>query len=107
MKKLKLEMDALRVESFDTRAEDGGGGTVRGLASYPEACDPPSDSQDPAIGTCGWNTCAGDTCWYSCGGSCNCGTGNCGSGGCQPWTAGYTWCPQYPSCIEQCDPPTG
>jgi hypothetical protein len=32
MKKLKLEVDALKVDSFSTDGEDGEGGTVRGLS---------------------------------------------------------------------------
>jgi hypothetical protein len=40
MRKIKLEMDRLRVESFATSAGEGGGGTVRGHSTsinYP--CD--------------------------------------------------------------------
>jgi hypothetical protein len=45
MEKLKLELDALAVESFDTGRADAGGGTVRGheavrtpLCSAIDAC---------------------------------------------------------------------
>jgi hypothetical protein len=58
MKKLRLELDALRVETFDAGAGDGRG-TVRGRESDP------------------W-TCAGDP--ESCGGSCD---ASC-TGGCDP-----------------------
>ena len=100
MRKLTLNPDSLRVESFEVR--DGGmhGGTVHGY-SYPNQCDPPSDSIDPVFNTCQFATCAGGTCWQSCNGTCNCGTA-----GCQPWTAAYTYCPEYNSCIDQCDPIT-
>jgi hypothetical protein len=102
MKKLKLDADELRVESFDTRAMEAGAGTVRGL-SYPNQCDPPSDSLDPGFDTCQYATCAGATCWQSCNGTCNCGGG---SGGCQPYSAAYTYCEKDASCINQCDPIT-
>ena len=100
MKKLKLEIDALAVESFDTHAMLGGEGTVRGLESYPNGCFPPSDSVDPAIDSCAYATCAGNTCWYSCNGTCN-----CGSAGCQPQeSAGYTYCLKDASCLNGCFP---
>ena len=99
MKKLKLNADELRVESFDTRAMEAGAGTVRGL-SYPNHCDPLADSLDPWADTCQNATCAGDTCWQSCNGTCNCGV----TGGCQQYSAGYTFCPKDVSCIDKCDP---
>ena len=109
-KKLSLDVDALQVESFEAQPAAAGKGTVHGH-SYPNQCDPPSDSLDPWLDTCQYATCAGDTCWQSCGGTCNCGggSGGCGGGsaGCQPWLAAYTYCFGVPSCIEQCDPPTG
>ncbi len=103
MKKLRLEMDELRVESFATDAAAGEAGTVHGH-SYPNACLPPSGSDEPFVDTCGYATCAGDTCWQSCGGSCNCG----GSGWCQPQeSAGYTYCFRDASCVNACILPTG
>jgi hypothetical protein len=100
MRKLTLSFDSLRVESFTVDAESRHEGTVLGH-SYPNQCDPPSDSLDPGYYTCHFATCAGDTCWQSCNGTCN-----CGSGGCQPYSAGYTFCWGTPSCLEQCDPIT-
>jgi hypothetical protein len=100
MRKLRLEIDALAVESFDTHAVAEGAGTVRGMASYPDGCFPPSDSQDPFLDTCGYATCAGNTCWYSCNGTCNCGTVGCPP----PESAGYTYCMKDNSCINQCFP---
>ena len=74
-------------------------GTVLGH-SYPNQCDPTSDSLDPADYTCQFATCGGPSCWQTCNGnSCNCGTA-----GCQPYSAGYTYCPRDPSCIDQCEP---
>jgi hypothetical protein len=104
MKKLRLEMDALRVESFSTDAAAREAGTVHGH-SYPNGCFPPPGS-DPFLDTCHYATCAGDTCWYSCGGSCDCGGG---SAGCPPQeSAGYTYCVKDASCVNGCfPPPTG
>jgi len=59
MKKLRLEMDALRVESFATAAGAREAGTVHGH-SYPNGCFPPPGS-DPFVDTCHYATCAGDT----------------------------------------------
>ena len=104
MRKIRLDVDALRVDSFDTAAgAESQRGTVRGH-SYPDACFPPSGSDDPFLDTCGYATCAGDTCWYSCGGSCGCG----GTVGCPPQeSAGYTYCMKDASCLNACFPPTG
>ena len=85
MKKMKLSLDDLKVESFQTTPEGGGGGdgTVFGYIS----CDlticaecPPGGcpTQDPSCnGTCG-QSCNG-TCYESCNGTCgaSCG-GGCG-----------------------------
>jgi hypothetical protein len=38
MKKLRLELDELAVESFDTAATDALGGTVHGQATEPASC---------------------------------------------------------------------
>lgn len=50
MSKLTLDIDELKVDSFDTGDEQGGRGTVRGNAAL------------------------GCTCWDTCGGSPNCET---------------------------------
>jgi hypothetical protein len=59
MKKLKLDLDTMRVESFSTGAS-GGKGTVRANSGVSSDCSvyPP-------------HTCQGNTCWDSCGGSCD------------------------------------
>lgn len=62
MKKMKLSLDVLQVESFDTASFEKRTGTVRGAAQTE------------------WNTCigygdtcnGGETCWDSCGGTCRC-----------------------------------
>lgn len=77
MGKLKLELDELAVESFDTSATDPQHGTVRGHET----------DGDPY--TCGGETCMGgqQTCWDSCDtvcGSYYCATAeaSCGQGSC-------------------------
>ena len=64
MKKLKLAVDDLSVESFDIRREDEERGTVHGLnptASCPESCPNTCAS---CVNTC-LNTC-GNSCWGTC-----------------------------------------
>jgi hypothetical protein len=60
MKKLKLDLDTVRVDSFDTGDANGRGGTVRANSGASSDCSlhPPQ-------------TCLGNTCWDSCGGSCD------------------------------------
>jgi hypothetical protein len=59
MKKLKLDLEAVPVDSFATGGEDGRG-TVRANSGVSSDCSlhPPQ-------------TCIGNTCWDSCGGSCD------------------------------------
>jgi len=104
MRKLRLDPDHLRVETFSP-ARDGTGqaGTVQGYYSYPNGCLPPSDSNDPAVDTCGYATCAGDSCWQSCNGY-TCGCDPVGSQQ-QCESDGYTFCLKDMSCLAQCIPP--
>jgi hypothetical protein len=70
--KLRLEMDGLRVETFETTAaaERGRGGTVRGNdASHPYQCA----TGDPSCP----DTACQETCGLSCGGSCIATFGDC------------------------------
>lgn len=101
MAKIHLRLDALRVESFDTQDLSAAQGTVLGF-SYPNQCDPPSDSADPGLATCDYATCAGGSCWQSCNGTCV----GCG-GGSNPWqcqqSQAHTYCWGGASCLEQCD----
>lgn len=74
MKKLKLHLDDLCVESFHTAPRHPGHGTVRGL----ELC-PPGDDESRA-GTCD-ASCGGscaDTCDGTCLGDYTCGDWSCG-----------------------------
>lgn len=100
MRKLKLGLEALHVESFEMLTAEPVRGTVLGL-SYPNGCHTPPDSLD--ADTCQYATCAGTTCWYSCNGTCDCGA----TVGCQPESAGPTLCFGMPSCINQCHPTPG
>jgi hypothetical protein len=59
MKKLALKIEDLAIESFETAALHADKGTVVAHAT-----------NDPAVGTCFgytcYETCAGDTCRYTC-----------------------------------------
>src|SRR6476620_11977251 len=73
MRKLKLEIDALRVESFDTSASALGAGTVRAHADLvgaeeEYAITTPQTQQPSCFGSCKIS-CLG-TCLNSCGGTC-------------------------------------
>ena len=77
MRKLRLEIDALRVETFEPAARRDGRGTVRGyLSAYYELCHMDDTWQQTC--TCE-PTCNADTC-FNCTG--NCQSGNCPSPGC-------------------------
>ncbi|HEU4882963.1 MAG TPA: hypothetical protein VFT45_11970 [Longimicrobium sp.] len=85
MRKLKLDVDQLTVDSFDTKASDGArAGTVQGFAppTFWESCN---GSCDYTCGTCNascascvscYNTC-GNTCGPSCYGTCQTCLTNC------------------------------
>ncbi|HET6230923.1 MAG TPA: hypothetical protein VFE05_12695 [Longimicrobiaceae bacterium] len=60
MQKLKLELDALAVESFMTGDATGGDGTVLGQIQ----AEKPTTSMNDQM-TCGQNSCAGVSC-YTC-----------------------------------------
>ena len=85
MRKLRLDPDHLRVETFSP-ARDGTGqaGTVQGYYSYPNGCLPPSDSNDPAVDTCGCDPVGSQQ---------------------QCESDGYTFCLKDMSCLAQCIPP--
>ena len=77
MKKLKLEIDALDVESFEAARVEADAGTVLGAGNTPgcntiQICLPTDPSRDPCGET--YSPC-GDTSDPACGGS-----------------AGFTWC---------------
>ena len=101
MRKLRLDPEALRVETFVPEHGRGGPGTVYGHDSYPNGCLAPSGS-DPAFESCGYNTCAGITCQQSCNGyTCTC---DCGGGTPACPSSGPTNCVEMQSCVNQCIP---
>ncbi len=75
MKKLKLDLNTLRVESFETLTEPGQRGTMAGFASV-QACvsqgDPNCNTGVSCAGTCE-ETCAKscDTCLPTCEKTCD------------------------------------
>ena len=82
MKKLRLKLDELRVDTFDAGA-GGGAGTVRArqLSDWLHPCD--SEPFEDSINYCGTAvaSCAGQyTCNYTCGNTCSCGCGGTGYG---------------------------
>jgi hypothetical protein len=84
--KLKLDLDQLTVDSFDTSATDKPRGTVFG-----EQCT--------CWTACGQNTCPGcPTCDATCNGSCGATCAGSCYGTCGEATCGYScdgWCTQY------------
>lgn len=84
MRKLTLELDALKVESFDTTpAGRGGGGTVRGHRWEEAGIDDGTviSGGDPNCGTVGADTCEGCGSGYRTCYTCN--DRSCdGNGGC-------------------------
>lgn len=104
MRKIRLEIDALHVESFVPAEQAVARGTVRGMASlYWEDCSPSETCPgaypcDPSQQSCG-GTCYENTCHPGCGGG--------GSAGCSGGCSGVTWCYVDTTCIDQpaTDPP--
>jgi hypothetical protein len=103
MKKLKLDLDDLRVDSFDTTpaAAAGERGTVHG--QYPETyrgCNTDEETCDSCFGSCG------DTCGYSCNGTCGTCAESC-NGTCNTCYTNCGSCPGQwscdPSCYSCCD----
>lgn len=85
MAKLKLDLDSLAVESFDTDPQDHDEGTVHGaqatlltcascVASCQYSCEASCRYTCPRLRTCGAScvfTCLGPTCYMSCFGTCD------------------------------------
>ncbi len=106
MKKLKLDLDQLSVESFDTAPTRSGqpDGTVKGFATLPEiitcfTCDATCSltceltCDDPTCSTCNGNTCEGTCGGHTCNGTC--GENTCNGCNTQPWDT----CPSCPYII--------
>jgi hypothetical protein len=85
MKKFRLELDDLRIDSFSTTPAQTPKGTVFGeqCTCYTNCTCPGCPTCDASCnGTCGAScngtcNCPGDTADYSCGGTCD---GSCGGG---------------------------
>lgn len=83
MRKTKLSLDALHVETFETDAAGPGPrGTVRAHATFYGTC------QGTCVNTCGGPTCeypcqTADTCYLTCRDACG-------------WTNGYQVCKETP-----------
>ncbi len=76
MKKLKLNLDEIKVESFIVNNKDKNGGTVLGAEVFTYYCD--TEEECVSGVSCGATciTCAGNTCDGTCDASCN---GTCGA----------------------------
>jgi len=93
MRKLKLETDALRVESFESAPEGGRPGTVRGyLSAYYELCQPGDTWQNSC--TCE-PTCNANTCY-------NCGTAGCTGAACSTTCNPINYTVDPTSCQPEC-----
>ncbi|HWK89445.1 MAG TPA: hypothetical protein VNP72_05595 [Longimicrobium sp.] len=100
--KLRLDLDQLQVESFDTHpGEAQKRGTVHGHQQYCYycCCYPCCCGGGTAMTGCGQNTCQAScngTCYASCNGTCDAScNGTCGA------TCDYSAC--YGSCDYTCD----
>ena len=72
MKKLKLDFEALVVESFDA-GRGAGGGTVHGRNWTADSCEPCEPQQpDDSINYCGPAPTAYASCGWTCGSTCGC-----------------------------------
>jgi len=116
MRKLKLQIDDLKVDSFAITPVSGGDGTVHGWGVTPEILIPPSDACPPGggatVGTCIGPTyccdptgatnpvCVGPT--YCCNPTANTGCCPPPSGGC-PGSA-YEYTCQFSCPVEECIP---
>lgn len=96
MSKLKLDLDALQVETFHTREIDTARGTVDGHFVPPDTATCGGSCVVSCAGSC-VNTCAGNTCWGTCldtcANTCAFTCGSCGDPTC-------THNSHFPYCVE-------
>lgn len=90
MKKIRLDVEALEVASFELSAGDAENGTVRGyLSAYYELCHADDTWQQSC--TCE-PTCNAATC-YNC--TAACGTADCGSAACSIGCSEFEYAPTF------------
>ncbi|HVH11786.1 MAG TPA: hypothetical protein VM759_01980 [Longimicrobium sp.] len=111
MRKLRLDLDAVQVESFVTDAAAGGRGTVDARQRITFGCPPPSQNTCAGTCSCGCGTGALTcdwTCGSTCAASCNgtCGDPTCAAT-CGDTCAGTCWDPTCESCLATCNFATG
>lgn len=73
MKKISLQMDALRVESFETTSHPAAlRGTVKGAGTGVSACltECGGESCDPTCQSCELTQCQAETCGFTCENTC-------------------------------------
>jgi hypothetical protein len=96
MEKLRLDLDDLRIESFEA-GESAGRGTVRGRG-YSEYRPCETEPYDDSINYCSPAPTAAATCAYTCGNSCG---GTCGCGVTQgQWSCVHAVCTQTEPYVE-------
>jgi hypothetical protein len=100
--KLKLNLDELTVDSFDTTRSERPKGTVFGeqCTCYTNCTCPGCPTCDASCnGTCN-GTCGENTCQASCNGTCDYSCGYCGTQNdytCAPYgSCGARWCAEVP-----------
>ncbi len=100
MKKLKLNLDDLKVESFNTSTSEPIKGTVKGNWTYTNSCGEESDGIvicDTEQATC-WNTCDA-TCFTNCATDCATCNGSCAADpSCQGPSCYGATCKPIPQC---------
>lgn len=98
MRKIRLEIDALQVESFAPTERPVARGTVRGMASlYWEDCGD-TETFDGAYGCGATEQSCGGTCYEN---TCHPGCGYGGSVGCSGGCSAVTICYVGTTCIDQ------
>ena len=87
MRKLRLEVEALRVESFEVEKDQANRGTVRGASPDVGVAPPDTDAACYGGGASGWIGCISNSqcvsptpcnsCWFTCQATCSYPGGYC------------------------------
>lgn len=97
MKKLRLDLDALRVDTFEA-GDARGRGTVRGRGGLSDYFPCETEPYDDSINYCSPVPTAAATCNYTCGNTCG---GTCGCGATQnQWSCNHVICTQTEPYVE-------